>query len=223
MAWARSVAVGVDVARRLPSLRASAASARGKVAWTTGLTRPSASNGQTWLSKFRAMAALKATGRGRKVSASVTLPTDVVRSVLRTDIDAMLDYGRVAALGASLSGQFGAQAHYANGLAAFYIATGQDAACVAESAVGFTRMERRADGIFCAVTLPNILVGTVGGGTGLPSQRAALNVLGLTGPGSAAALAEIVAALCLCGEISIVAAMAAGHFTAAHRKLARRR
>ena len=86
------------------------------------------------------------TGRGRKVSASVTLPAEIVRRVLRSDIDAMLDYGRVAGLGALMSGQFGAQAHYANALAALYIATGQDAACVAESAVGFTRMERRDDG-----------------------------------------------------------------------------
>ncbi|PRY24863.1 3-hydroxy-3-methylglutaryl-coenzyme A reductase [Aliiruegeria haliotis] len=163
------------------------------------------------------------TGRGRKVSASVTLPEQVVQKVLRTDIDAMLDYGRVAGLGALLSGQFGAQAHYANALAAFYIATGQDAACVAESAVGFTRIERREDGLFCSVTLPNILVGTVGGGTALPSQRAARSLLGLEGPGSAAALAEVTAALCLCGEISIVAAMSAGHFTSAHRKLARTR
>ncbi len=163
------------------------------------------------------------TGRGRKVSASVTLPEEIVRRVLRSDIDAMLDYGRIAGLGALMSGQFGAQAHYANALAALYIATGQDAACVAESAVGITRMERRDAGLFCSVTMPNILVGTVGGGTGLPSQRAALDLIGLDGPGSAAALAEVTAALCLCGEISIVAAMAAGHFTAAHRKLARGR
>ncbi len=163
------------------------------------------------------------TGRGRKVSASVVLPPDLVESGLRSNVDAMLDYGRVAGLGALMSGQLGAQAHYANGLAAFYIATGQDAACVAESAVGFTRMERRGEGLFCSVTMPNILVGTVGGGTGLPSQRAALNLLGLEGPGSGAALAEITAALCLCGEMSIVAAMSAGHFTSAHDRLARKR
>ncbi|SDI70207.1 hydroxymethylglutaryl-CoA reductase [Aliiruegeria lutimaris] len=163
------------------------------------------------------------TGRGRKVSASVVLPGEIVQKVLRTDIDAMLDYSRVAGLGALLSGQFGAQAHYANALAAFYIATGQDAACVAESAVGFTRLERREDGLFCSVTMPNILVGTVGGGTRLPSQHAALSLVGLEGPESAAALAEVTAALCLCGEISIVAAMAAGHFASAHHKLARKR
>ena len=135
----------------------------------------------------------------------------------------MLAYGRVAGLGAVLSGQLGAQAHYANGLAAFYIATGQDAACVSESAIGFTRMEERDDGVFFSVTMPNILVGSVGGGTKLPSQSAALAMMGLQGDGKAAALAEVVAALCLCGEISIMAAISAGHFARAHAKLARQR
>jgi hydroxymethylglutaryl-CoA reductase (NADPH) len=162
-------------------------------------------------------------GRGRKVSASVVLSSELVRSHLRTGIDAMLDYGRVANLGALLSGQLGAQAHYANGLAAFYIATGQDAACVSESAVGFTRMEQREGGLFVSVTLPNILVGSVGGGTRLSSQSTALRIMGLEGAGKAAALAELVAVLCLCGEISIIGAMAAGHFARAHKKLARLR
>jgi hydroxymethylglutaryl-CoA reductase (NADPH) len=129
----------------------------------------------------------------------------------------------VANLGALLSAQLGAQAQYANALAAIYIATGQDAACVAESAVGITRMEPHPDGLFCSVTMPNILVGSVGGGTGLPSQSACLELMRLRGTGHGAELAEIVAAVCLCGEISIVAAMAAGHFAGAHQKLARLR
>ena len=163
------------------------------------------------------------TGRGRKVSASVILSAKIVEKTLGTTVGAMLAYGQVANLGAHLSGQLGAQAHYANGLAAFYIATGQDAACVAESAMGVTRMESRGEDIFCSVTLPNILVGSVGGGTGLPSQTAALNILGLKGNGHGTALAEVAAATCLCGEISIVAAIAAGHFTRAHESLARHR
>lgn len=161
------------------------------------------------------------TGRGRKVSASVVMPDAVVTRLLHVTPERMLDYARVAQLGAMLSGQIGAQGHYANGLAALYIATGQDAACVAESAVGFTRMERRDGGLFMSVTLPNILVGTVGGGTGLPSQAAALDLMGLRGNGNAAALAEVAAALALAGEISIMAAIAAGEFTRAHHKLAR--
>lgn len=163
------------------------------------------------------------TGRGRKVSASVTLTSAVVEKTLGTTVQAMLDYGQVANLGSHLSGQLGAQAHFANGLAALYIATGQDAACVAESAIGITRMEARGEDLFCSVTMPNILVGSVGGGTGLPSQSAGLNVLGLKGAGKGAALAEVAAATCLCGEISIVAAIAAGHFTRAHENLARHR
>ena len=162
-------------------------------------------------------------GRGRKVTASVEIPDKIIRRYLATDTKTLLKYCRTANIGAMLSGQFGVQAHYANALAAFYIATGQDAACVAESSMGFTRMEPRDGGIFASVTLPSILVGTVGGGTGLPSQSAALSIVGLKGTGQAKALAELVAALCLCGEISILGAIAAGHFTRAHSKLARHR
>lgn len=161
------------------------------------------------------------TGRGRKVTASIVLPKSHVEKYLRTTPEAMLEYARVADLGARLTGQVGAQGHYANGLAAFYIATGQDAACVSESAIGSTRLEDRNGDLFVSVTMPNILVGSVGGGTSLPSQSAALSLLGLNGPGHAAALAEIVAALCLCGEISIMAAIASGQFANAHDKLAR--
>ncbi len=163
------------------------------------------------------------TGRGRKVSASTVLSAEVVVKYLGTTVEKMLDYARVANLGSHLSGQLGSQAHYANGLAAIYIATGQDAATVAESAVGLTRMEARGNDLFCSVTMPNILVGSVGGGTNLPSQSAGLNIMGLRGEGNAAKLAEVVAAACLCGEISIVAAISAGHFTRAHEKLARHR
>lgn len=163
------------------------------------------------------------TGRGRKVTASAILPDEVVRKVLRVEPEMLLEYAKVAQLGALISGQLGAQGHYANGLAALYIATGQDAACVSESSVGFTRMDRRDDGIFMSVTLPNVLVGSVGGGTGLPTQSAALKLMGLHGAGHGAALAEVVASVCLAGEVSIMAAIADGHFSEAHRKLARAR
>jgi hydroxymethylglutaryl-CoA reductase (NADPH) len=125
-------------------------------------------------------------------------------------------------MGGVLSGNVGIQGHYANGLAALYIACGQDAACVAESAVGITRFEQTDTGdLYTAVTLPNLIVGTVGGGTTLPTQWACLDILGLAGAGHAHALAEVAAALVLAGEISIIAALAAGHFTGAHEKLAR--
>jgi hydroxymethylglutaryl-CoA reductase (NADPH) len=162
------------------------------------------------------------TVRGRKVTAEVTLPAALVRRRLRTTPEQMSDYWRVSAIGGVLSGALGVQGHYANGLAALYIACGQDAACVAESAVGVTRFELAGDGsLYAAVTLPNLIVGTVGGGTGLPSQRACLELLGLAGAGKSQAFAEVCCALALAGELSIIAALSAGQFTRAHQRLAR--
>jgi hydroxymethylglutaryl-CoA reductase (NADPH) len=162
------------------------------------------------------------TVRGRKVTAEVILPAELVKRALHTTPERMVDYSRMATMGAVLSGTLGAQGHYANGLAALFIACGQDAACVAEAAVGTTRCEITAEGgLRVSVTLPNLIVGTVGGGTGLPSQRACLDVLGLAGSGHARAFAEVAAALCLAGEISIIGAISAGQFTRAHVRLAR--
>ncbi|QQL44243.1 hydroxymethylglutaryl-CoA reductase [Sulfuriroseicoccus oceanibius] len=162
------------------------------------------------------------TVRGKKVSAEVIIPADLLEKHVHATPQQLVDYWRMSAVGGVLSGTIGVHGHFANGLAALYIATGQDAACVAESAVGVTRFETTDDGsLYAAVTLPGIMVGTVGGGTGLPSQRACLELMGLSGAGKSGALAEVTGALLLGGEISIIAALAAGHFTRAHRKLAR--
>jgi hydroxymethylglutaryl-CoA reductase (NADPH) len=145
----------------------------------------------------------------------------VIEKYLHTTIDTMHNYWRVSALGGVMSGTIGVQGHYANGLAALYLATGQDAACVSESSVGITRMEIRDGHLYASVTLPNIVVGTVGGGTKLPWQKAALNILGLKGQGHVYALAEVCAAVCLAGELSLIGAICAGEFAGAHQKLAR--
>ncbi len=164
------------------------------------------------------------TVRGRKVSAEVELPRGVVEKVLQTTAQRMEDYWRFSAMGGVLSGTMGVHGHYANGLAALYIATGQDAACVAESAVGVTRLEQKGNGsLYATLTLPNLMLGTVGGGTGLPSQQVCLQLMGLAGNGKARALAEVAGALVLAGELSIIAALSAGHFARAHRKLGRER
>ena len=162
--------------------------------------------------------------RGKKVSAEVRLPARLVERHLHTTPAKMVDYWRMSILGGVLSGTIGVQGHYANGLAALFIACGQDAACVSEAAVGVTRFEVGPEGeLYAAVTLPNLIVGTVGGGTGLPSQRACLEILGLAGTGHARALAEVCAALALSGEISIIAALSAHQFSQAHARLARGR
>jgi hydroxymethylglutaryl-CoA reductase (NADPH) len=160
--------------------------------------------------------------RGRKVVAEVIVPAGVIQKRLHTTADTMEEYWRVSALGGVQSGTIGVQGHYANGLAALFLATGQDVACVSEAAVGITRFEARPDGgLYAAVTLPNLIVGTVGGGTKLPTQSACLDILGLRGAGHGRALAEVAAALALAGELSIIGALSAGHFSRAHEKLAR--
>jgi hydroxymethylglutaryl-CoA reductase (NADPH) len=164
------------------------------------------------------------TARGKKVTAEAHLSAELIAKHLHTTPQAMADYWRMSAIGGVLSGTLGIHGHFANGLAALYLATGQDAACVAESATGVTRFEVTDDGgLYATVTLPGIMVGTVGGGTGLPTQQACLELMGLRGTGKARALAEVCAGLLLAGELSIIAALAAGHFARAHRKLARGR
>lgn len=162
--------------------------------------------------------------RGKKVSADITIPASLVKKHLGTTPDSMVKFGKMNTVGGLLSGSIGINAHYANALSALYIACGQDAACVAESAIGITRFDLDPNGdLYASVTLPNIMVGTVGGGTGLPTQKACLDILGLHGNGKAKALAEVVAALCLAGELSIVGAFCADHFSRAHQKLARKK
>lgn len=162
--------------------------------------------------------------RGKKVSVEVNIPEKLVKRFLHTTPQRMVDYWQMSALGGVISGTMGVQGHYANSLAAMFIACGQDAACVAEAAVGITRFELCADGsLYCSVTLPNLIVGTVGGGTKLPSQKACLDLMNLPKENQARAFAEVCAAAALAGEISIIGSLAAGDFTSAHKSLARDR
>lgn len=164
------------------------------------------------------------TVRGKKVSAEVSLPKQIIETVLKTTPKAMADYWQSSTIGVIQSGAIGAQGHVANGLGALFIATGQDAACVAEAAVGITRMEITNDGgLYACVTLPNLIVGTIGGGTGLPTQRECLELMDCYGEGKARKFAEICGAVALAGELSIAAALSAGHFSAAHKKFGRKK
>lgn len=110
--------------------------------------------------------------RGKKVSADITIPAELVKKHLSTTPESMVKFAKMNTVGGLLSGAIGINAHYANALSALYIACGQDAACVAESAIGITRFDVDPNGdLYASVTLPNIMVGTVGGGTGLPTQK----------------------------------------------------
>jgi len=159
--------------------------------------------------------------RGRNVTAEVLLPGRLIERGLRTTPERMCDYWRMSFAAGVQSGSIGVSGHVANGIAALFLATGQDIACVSEAAVGLTRMEMRDTALYCSVTLPNLIVGTVGGGTRLPTARECLRILECEGDGSAGRLAEICAAVALAGEISIVGALCAGEFAGAHRRFGR--
>jgi len=160
--------------------------------------------------------------RGKRVIADIVVSRELVEKVLHTPPECMVEYWCAGALGGVMSGTTGVQGHFANGLAALFLACGQDVACVAEAAIGITRMEMTDNGdLYTSVTLPNVIVGTVGGGTKLPSAKACLEILGLAGAGNAEALAEVCAGIVLAGELSIIGAFCSGDFAVAHRSLSR--
>lgn len=167
-------------------------------------------------------------GRGKTVVAEVTIPQDVVRETLKCTPESMFEvnYSKNL-LGSARAGAMGFNAHAANIIAAVYLACGQDAAHVVEGSTAITSMElTKYEEIHCSVTLPSLPVGTVGGGTGLGTQRDCLNILGVAGAGDTPGInskkfAEIVASAVLAGEISLIGAQAAGHLARAHAQLGR--
>lgn len=164
------------------------------------------------------------TVRGKKVTAEAFIKKEVVEKVLGSTSQAIAQYWQTSSVAAVQSGAIGIQGHYANGLAALFLACGQDVACVTEAYVGITRMEVQANGdLYVAVTLPSLIVGTVGGGTGLPTQQECLKLLGCSGTGTARKFAEICGATVLAGELSIAAALASGDFSKSHKLFGRKK
>lgn len=163
-----------------------------------------------------------ASARGKRVSAECLIPAEAVAKILKSTPANIAAYWRSSTVAVIQSGAIGAMGHAANGLAALFLATGQDVACVAEAAIGITRFEETETGdLYAAVTLPNLIVGTIGGGPSLPTQKACLEYMDCYGEGKSVRFAEICAGVVLAGEISIAAALAEGHFTQAHQRLGR--
>lgn len=162
--------------------------------------------------------------RGRRVVAEVTLRRDYLRDVLGVDSRDVFMARQISNAGAFLAGSANNGAHAANGLAALFIATGQDAANVAESQAGivYAQLLENAD-LYWSITLPALIVATHGGGTGLPTQRECLTMLGCVGRGTAAKFAEICAAVVLAGEISLYSAILHGDWVGSHERLGRNR
>ena len=175
-------------------------------------------------SEKQASGALFAGGKGKKVTAGARLPAAVVKTVLHSSPERLVDMWHRTVVGHLHAGALGYNGHYANGLTALFIACGQDVANVANAAVGVTDFELTGDGdVYASVTLPSLTVATVGGGTGLGTARECLETLGCAGEGRALKLAEIVAATLLAGELSMGAAIASSEFVDAHERYGRNR
>jgi hydroxymethylglutaryl-CoA reductase (NADPH) len=175
-------------------------------------------------SEKHASGALLRGGKGKKVVAGCTLKASLLRAMLRVGPAELAELWQQTVLGQLSAGTLGYNGHYANGLTALFIATGQDVANVVNSAIGVTHFEVTPDGdLWASVTLPSLVVATVGGGTALGTSRECLEMLGCFGAGKARKLAEIVAATLLAGELSIAGAIASGEMVAAHETYGRNR
>lgn len=182
-------------------------------------------------------------GRGYSVVASAVVPAKVLKTVLKSNAKAIADmaFGKVY-LGSTLAGALGgANAHAANTVAAIFAATGQDLAQVTTSSAAMVSFRAVAPhgaapgtpaedyDLEVDLTMPIMEVGTVGGGTALPAQRACLEMLGVAGastapkvPGAnAAQLSRVVAATVLAAELNLHASLAANHLLSAHLSLNR--
>ncbi|HET8729709.1 MAG TPA: hydroxymethylglutaryl-CoA reductase [Moraxellaceae bacterium] len=162
--------------------------------------------------------------RGKRVVAEVTLPARLIEEVMHTSAEALFKQRQFSNMGALMAGSVNNGAHFANGITAMFIACGQDVANVAESSAGYVHGELRPNGdYYFSATIPALVVATYGGGTGLPTQRECLEVLGCYGQGKVHKFAEIVAATVLCGELSLASAIVSDQWVSSHDRLGRNR
>lgn len=162
--------------------------------------------------------------RGKRVVAEITIPAELLESVMHTSSKALMKQRNLSNLGAFMVGAASNGAHFANGIAAVFMACGQDVANVAESSAGFLYSELLDNGdYYFSVTIPSLIVATYGGGTGLPTQRECLQSMDCYGNDKALKLAEIIAATVLCGELSLSSAIVSDQWVSSHDTYGRNR
>ncbi|CAG0882035.1 unnamed protein product [Darwinula stevensoni] len=169
-------------------------------------------------------------GRGKSVVCEARIPGNVVKDVLKTTPQFLKDLNiSKNFIGSAMAGSLGGfNAHAANIVSSIFIATGQDPAQVVTSGSCLTQMEVSGNDLIASVTLPSLEVGTVGGGTILPSQRAALGIMGIPlgserseedmEGSSSGLLGMVIAGTVLAGELSLMAALSVGHLVQSHLK-----
>lgn len=162
--------------------------------------------------------------RGKRVTAEALIKRDTLIQRMRVEPESLVYHHGVANIGSILSGANNNGAHSANAITAIFIATGQDVANVAESSAGVMYAELTAErDLYISITIPSLIVATHGGGTGLPTQRECLQLMGCTGRGSVNKFAEIVAGVVLAGELSLGSAISSSDWVSSHEQYGRNR
>ncbi|HEX8567738.1 MAG TPA: hydroxymethylglutaryl-CoA reductase [Pyrinomonadaceae bacterium] len=162
--------------------------------------------------------------RGKKVIAEATIPAAKLKEIMRVSVERIFAARLASQLGGYLAGVNNNGAHSANGITAMFIACGQDAANVAESSAAAVYADITKNGdYYFSITIPSLIVATYGGGTGLPTQRECLELMGCYGKDRVRKFAEIVAATVLCGELSLGTAVIADEWVSSHEQLGRNR
>lgn len=163
-------------------------------------------------------------GRGRSVVCDAVVPRSLLAEGLRVTPEELAAIHASYQLGFARLGTHNGLVQAANGLAAVFLACGQDVAYVTESATGFLELVPTGAGdLYASAHLPSLLVGTVGGGSGQGTAAECLDLLGVRGPGGANLFAEILGATVLAGDLSLLAAFCTHEFVAAHERLGRNR
>jgi hydroxymethylglutaryl-CoA reductase (NADPH) len=163
--------------------------------------------------------------RGKRVIAEALIPRELMRRYLHIDTADLARAREIQMTGSFMAGASSNGAHAANALAALFIATGQDVANIAECHASFSYSQYYLENgdFYWSVTLPSLIVATCGGGTGLPTQKDCLEMLGCAGPGNVNKFAEICAAVVLAGDASLIASLMHGDWVSSHERLGRNR
>lgn len=162
-------------------------------------------------------------GRGVTVTGTCFISGRILSDVLRITADDYIKNFQAGEVAGLKSGMIGHNINFANVIAGIFTATGQDIASVHESSCGILKARKQDDGILFTVYLPSLTIGTIGGGTGLPTQKENLKIMGCYGQKQLFRFAEIIASSCLALDLSTGAAVTAKEFVSAHERLGRNR
>ncbi len=161
-------------------------------------------------------------GRGYWVQAESWIAHTVIRGLLHIEPEVMVDtHIQKNLVGSNVAGSLSQNGHVANVIAALYLATGQDPAHIVDGSRAALTIENQRDYVYAALTLPSVLVGTVGGGTSLPAQQQARLLIGHGEEITPSFLAAVIGISALAGELSLLASLSENSLASAHSRLAR--